>query len=182
MFAPMKFLRRFARAKDGATAIEFGLIAAPFFMIVFGMAEVAMVGLAQTNLDYAVSETGREIRTGRAQLAGVSATDIQASVCESFGRFMAVDCDSNLHIDIRQYEAFTDIQTAPPIVNGELQTAGFQYEPGAPSDIVVVRAYYRWHVMTPLFDRLLANANGGERLIISTMMFRNEPYEAEPTS
>jgi Flp pilus assembly protein TadG len=162
----MKFLRRFARNKQGTTAIEFGLVAVPFFMIIVGIAEIAMMGLAQTNLDYATTEAGREIRTGRAQLGGVSAEEAKLEVCQNFGRFMTL--------------AFTDIETDPPVVDGELQTEGFAYEPGAPSDIVVVRTYYRWRMLTPMFDRLLADINGGERLIVSTMMFRNEPYEAEP--
>lgn len=180
MFAPMKFLRRFARNKQGTTAIEFGLVAVPFFMIIVGIAEIAMMGLAQTNLDYATTEAGREIRTGRAQLGGVSAEEAKLEVCQNFGRFMTLDCDSNLFVDVRRYDAFTDIETDPPVVDGELQTEGFAYEPGAPSDIVVVRTYYRWRMLTPMFDRLLADINGGERLIVSTMMFRNEPYEAEP--
>ena len=184
MFAPLKLmpsaLRRFARKEDGAVALEFGFVAVPFFMLTFGLAEVSLMGLAQTNLDYATSEAGREIRTGRAQLDGVTEEEIKEAVCLNFGRFMAVDCDAKLFIDVRTYDAFTDIDTDPPVVDGELQVDGFGYEPGAPSDIVVVRTYYRWHVLTPMFDRILANTNGGERLVVSTMMFRNEPYEAEP--
>lgn len=184
MFAPVtatrRALRRFGRAKEGATAIEFGFVALPFFMLTFGLAEVAMMGLAQTNLDYATSEAGREIRTGRAQLDGVTYAEIKESVCNNFGRFMAVDCDTNLFLDVQRYDAFVDIDVDPPVVEGELQTDGFGYQPGAPSEIVVVRTYYRWHVMTPMFDRILANTNGGERLVVSTMMFRNEPYESAP--
>jgi Flp pilus assembly protein TadG len=184
MFAPWKSirrkLRRFGRADEGAVAIEFGLVAVPFFMLIFGLAEISLMGLAQTNLDYATSETGREIRTGRAQLDGATYTEITESVCANFGRFMAVDCDTNLFVDVRTYDAFVDIDTDPPVVDGVLQTDGFGYEPGAPSEIVVVRTYYRWHVLTPMFDRILANTNGGERLVVSTMMFRNEPYQSEP--
>jgi hypothetical protein len=50
------------------------------------------------------------------------------------------------------------------------------YQPGQPSDIVVVRAYYRWKVMTPLFEPIFQNISGGERILVSTMMFRNEPF------
>src|SRR5690606_17181838 len=105
--------RRFARNKQGTTAIEFGLVAVPFFMITVGIAEIAMMGLAQTNLDYATTEAGREIRTGRAQLGGVSAEEAKLEVCQNFGRFMTLDCDSNLFVDVRRYDAFTDIETDP---------------------------------------------------------------------
>ena len=52
MFAPLKLmpraLRRFARKQDGAVALEFGFVAVPFFMLTFGLAEVSLMGLAQT--------------------------------------------------------------------------------------------------------------------------------------
>ena len=40
----------------------------------------------------------------------------------------------------------------------------------------VVRAFYRWHVMTPLFQPVFSNVSNGERVLVSTMMFRNEPF------
>ena len=66
---------------------------------------------------------------------------------------------------------------ALPFDDGEFDDSGFGYQPGQPSSIVVVRAYYRWHVMTPMFQQVFQNINGGERVLISTMMFRNEPYQ-----
>jgi Flp pilus assembly protein TadG len=51
----MKAFRRFARARRGSAAVEFALVLMPFFLLTFGLAEVAMVGFAQTNLDF-VSE------------------------------------------------------------------------------------------------------------------------------
>ena len=60
-------LRRFGRARRGSAAVEFAMVILPFFMLTFGLAEVAMLGFAQTSLDFAVSETARQIRTGRAQ-------------------------------------------------------------------------------------------------------------------
>jgi hypothetical protein len=31
--------------------------------------------------------------------------------------------------------------------------------------------------MTPLFESVFQNISGGERILVSTMMFRNEPYQ-----
>ena len=56
-------------------------------------------------------------------------------------------------------------------------TGGFGYTPGNASDIVVVRAYYRWKILTPLFEPIFQNVNGGHRILVSTLMFRNEPYQ-----
>ncbi len=170
-----KMLRRFKRSKDGATAIEFGLIALPFFTLTFGVAEVAMLGLAQTSLDFAVTNVARTIRTGEAQAAGATGVDIQEDICEGFSSLLAIDC-ANLFIDVDVYPSFADVENENPVVDDEFQVGNFGYDPSVGSDIVVVRAYYRWQVLTPLFERIFANVSNGDRILVSTMMFRNEPF------
>lgn len=175
----MKPLRRFARAERGNAAVEFGLVALPFFMLTVGLAEVAMIGYAQTTLDYSVAEEARRIRTGQAQSQGVSYTQIQSDLCQQINSLMVASCQNNLYLDVERFDSFVAASNGnqAPISNNQFQTAGFSYSPGAPSDIVVVRAYYRWKVLTPLFQNIFANVSGGERILVSTMMFRNEPYQ-----
>jgi len=172
-------LRRFGTSRRGATAVEFALVAVPFFMLTFGLVEVLMIGFAQTSLDFAVAEAGREIRTGRVQQNGVSQVEIQQELCTQVNRFMVLTCEGNLFLDVDSYASF--VQAANGTVNpidedGNFQTGGFGFTPGGDSDIIVVRAYYRWETMTPLFEPVFANTAGGQRILISTMMFRNEPF------
>lgn len=177
--AMKKALRRFGRARRGAAAVEFGLVAIPFFLLTFGMAEVAMMGFAQTSLNNAVSQTARDIRTGRAQRDGLSAGEIQDRLCTELNEFIVMECDGNLYLDVDRFDSFTNASNgaADPIQDGEFEEDGFGYSPGGPSDIVVVRAYYRWRVITPMFEGIFANISGGERIMVSTMMFRNEPFQ-----
>ncbi|MEZ5994824.1 MAG: TadE/TadG family type IV pilus assembly protein [Hyphomonadaceae bacterium] len=179
MWPGKRALRRFARARRGATVVEFALVVMPFFVLTFGLAEISLIGFAQTSLDFAVSEAGREIRTGQAQMGGVSAGEIQQEVCDQLNTFMVLTCDGNLFLDVDRYDSFVDAGNAPnnPVQDGEFQAGGVGYSPGAPSDIVVVRAYYRWQILTPMFEPVFQNLNGGQRLLVSTMMFRNEPYQ-----
>ncbi len=183
MSAPRKSLprklRRFGRARRGSAAVEFSLVVFPFFLLMFGLAEISMIGFAQTSLNNAVSEASRQIRTGRAQMGGLGAGEIRQMLCDELNMFMMMECDGNLYIDVNRFDSFTNASNnaASPIQNGEFQDAGFGYSPGAPSDIVVVRAYYRWKVMTPLFEPVFSNVSNGERILVSTMMFRNEPYQ-----
>lgn len=183
MFVPLKTIlrpfKRFARAKKGSTAIEFGLVAVPFFMLMIGVAEVAMVGFTQTTLDLAVSDRVREIRTGQAQANGVTYDEIQTELCAGMRRLLVVDCEENLFLDVDSFTSFVDAAAAfdNPIVNGELQANGFGFDPGTRQDVVVIRAYYRWQVLTPLFENIFANAGNGDRILVSTAMFRNEPFE-----
>ncbi len=182
MFAPLhtlaRKLRRFGRARRGVTALEFALVLPPFLLLTVGLAEVAMIGLAQTSLDFAVAETARQIRTGQAQTGGVTASEIERRLCDQFDDFLVVDCASNLSLDVKHFSSFVDASNnmAAPISNGQFDPSGFGYSPGVASDIVVVRAYYRWDVMTPLFESVFGNVANGDRILISTMMFRSEPY------
>jgi Flp pilus assembly protein TadG len=172
-------LRAFRRAREGIAALEFAIVAMPFFLLTIGLAEIAMIGFAQTSLDFAVSETARQIRTGEAQMGGVDEDQIEQRLCDEVNNFVVLSCDGNLFLDVSRFDSFVDAdnEEQEPIQEGEFEDTGFGYDPGAPSDIVVVRAYYRWEIMTPLFEPIFENVSGGERILISTMMFRNEPYQ-----
>jgi Flp pilus assembly protein TadG len=172
-------LRAFRRAREGIAALEFAIVAMPFFLLTIGLAEIAMIGFAQTSLDFAVSETARQIRTGEAQMGGVNEDQIEQRLCDEVNNFVVLSCDGNLFLDVSTFASFVDADNGnqEPIEGGEFEDTGFGYDPGAPSSIVVVRAYYRWEIMTPLFEPIFENVSGGERILISTMMFRNEPYQ-----
>lgn len=177
----LRIFRRFARAKRGSAAVEFAIVAMPFFLLTIGLAEISMIGFAQTSLDLAVSEASRQIRTGQAQLGGLGQGDIHDRICSEINTFVILDCDGNLFLDVDRFNSFIEANNAgSPLANGEFQDTGFGYTPGAPSDIVVVRAYYRWHILTPMFEPVFQNVSGGQRILVSTMMFRNEPYQATP--
>ena len=60
--------------------------------------------------------------------------------------------------------------------DGNLDTEDFGFDPGGSNDIVVVRAFYEWDLMTPLLSAPLANLSGNRRLLQSTVVFRNEPF------
>jgi Flp pilus assembly protein TadG len=172
-------VRRFGRARRGSAAVEFSLVIMPFFLLTFGLAEVAMLGFAQTSLDFAVSEVARQIRTGQAQMNGVTEGEIKGQLCDELNNFIVMSCDGNLYLDVDRFDSFVDANNGAnnPIQNNSFSGAGMGYTPGAPSDIVVVRAYYRWKIITPLFEPIFQNISGGERIIVSTMMFRNEPFQ-----
>jgi Flp pilus assembly protein TadG len=172
----MKAFRRFGRARKGAAAVEFALVAMPFFLLTYGLAEVAMIGFTQTTLDYAVADTARRIRTGEVQTQGLTSAQIEAALCTKMNQFMSLTCTNNLYLDVNRFSSFVAATNNSPIQNNQFQTTGFNFSPGAASDIVVVRAYYRWKIMTPMFENVFANVGGGERILSSTMMFRNEPY------
>jgi len=172
----LKLAARFGRARQGATAVEFALLALPFFLLTFGLAEIAMIGFAQTSLDYAVSETARLIRTGQAQSSNMTAAQVKAQLCSKLTALIPMDCTNNLSLDVDKFTSFVSVTNPNPVQNGVFDSSGFGFDPGQQSDIVIVRSYYRWQVITPFFQGVFANVSGGQRILASTMMFRNEPF------
>jgi Flp pilus assembly protein TadG len=172
-------LKRFARRTDGSAALEFAMVAGPFLIILVALLEISMIGFAQTNLDYAISETARRIRTGQVQGEGLGAQDVHAEVCANLHRIMAMDCDS-LFIDVDRFDNFNDAGNPVPVVEGQLDQSQIGYQQTGPGEVVLVRGYFEWHIITPFFQQILGDVGGGaDRLLVSSVLFRNEPF---PTS
>lgn len=166
---------RFARAESGVAAVEFAMLAAPFFWLMLGILEVTMIAFAQTSLDYALGDMARRIRTGEVQEQNMTEAQFKSQICDMMGNFVVIDC-ANMHIDVDSYQGFVNVQNPNPIgANGALQTGQFGYDPGTASSIVLVRGFYEWGVITPFLEPFFANV-GRKRLLSSTILFRNEPW------
>jgi Flp pilus assembly protein TadG len=163
-------LRNLVRRNDGTAAVEFGIVAMPFLCLMFAIMETALVFFAGQTLETAVADAGRLIMTGQAQNQAFDAAAFKNAVCSKiYGLF---DCQNGIYVDVKKFTSFSDIDMTPPLdKDGNFQNA-FNYQPGGPGDIVVVRLFYQW----PIFVSLLENMAGNKRLLIATAAFRNEPY------
>jgi Flp pilus assembly protein TadG len=175
-------VRRFARREDGTTAIEFGLVAAPFFALLFAIIETAMVFFAGQTLETAVSDSGRLIMTGQAQQQGFDQAAFKKKICDPAQPTQSLltalfDC-SKLVVDVRKYTNFSAAQTGKPLDAGGNLTGPFQYQPGCSGDIVVVRLMYPWPTYVSLLGLNLSDMAGGDRLLMATSAFRNEPFSS----
>lgn len=170
-----RILRRFARRKDGAAAVEFAMVAAPFLALVFAILETAIVFFAGQVLETAAADSARLIMTGQAQKGGLSQAQFKDEVCKRvFGLF---DCTGGIKVDVRTYSSFNSADMAKPIDGNGNVTFTPSYQPGSPGDIVVVRLLYEWPVYVSLLGLNLADMAGSKRLIMATSAFRNEPYQ-----
>lgn len=167
-------LARFVRNHSGVAALEFALIAAPFFFLLFAMIEVGAVFFMGSMMENAVLEASRDIRTGRAQSSGMSETAFKNAVCDRIS--MLGSCD-NVEIDVRIFEDFDGVDQSSPIDEGEMDTDDFGFDPGDAGDIVLVRAFYRWQLLTPGLTAALANMDNNEYLVSAATVFRNEPFD-----
>jgi Flp pilus assembly protein TadG len=170
----VRIARRFVRQQDGAAAVEFAMVAAPFLALTFAILETAFVFFAGQTLEAATADSARLIMTGQAQTASFSQADFKNAVCARiYGLF---DCTNGVYVSVKSYSSFTSISTASPVVNGNLDTSNMTYTPGGPGCIVVVSLYYQWPIYVTMLGDNLSNLNGGKRLLVATSVFRNEPY------
>jgi len=169
-------VRRLARREDGAAAIEFGMVAAPFLALMFAIMETALVFFASQTLETAVADSARLIMTGQAQSQSFDAAAFKNAVCNKIGGLF--NCSGGVYVDVKTYSSFGSVDNSSPVdANGNLKTSGFGYTPGGPGDIVVVRLMYQWPVYASLLGFNLGNMAGNKRLLMATAAFRNEPYQ-----
>jgi Flp pilus assembly protein TadG len=184
IFAPLKYvagrlalragLARLGRDETAATAVEFAIVAVPFFALMFAILETALTFFAGQTLETGVATAARMIRTGQAQQQSFDINKFKTEICKQISGLF--DCPAGLEIDVRKYTTFDSIDLGVPVdANGNLNVTE-NYEPGHGGDIVVVRAYYQWPVFVRLLGNDLSDLSNGKHLLISTAAFRNEPF------
>jgi Flp pilus assembly protein TadG len=164
--------RRLVSSDDGATAVEFALIGAPFFALLLAIFEVSIVLLMQQALQTATTKAARLILTGQAKSQNTTAAQFQQLVCND--ATSVFNC-SNLYVNVQTFASFSSASMLNPVQNGTFTPASMSYSVGSPGSIEVVQVFYEWPVfLGPLgFD--LSNMNGNIHLLVATAAFRNEP-------
>jgi Flp pilus assembly protein TadG len=188
---PAKLLARFVHHEGGTTAIEFGAVAGPFLGLMFAIIETAIVFFAGQTLETATADSARLIMTGQQQ-SSTTAGQTPAQQLADFKKKLCLespdpnaatpllkalfDC-TKLIIDVRSYSAFASADFSKPIdAQGNLIN-NQQYSPGGPGSIVVVRVMYPWQLWVSGYGFLsVGDMTGGQRLLVATATFRNEPY------
>jgi Flp pilus assembly protein TadG len=182
-------LARFHRDTRGVTAVEFGLVSLPFFAILFAILEVSLAFWTSQVMESMVADASRQVYTGQFQQANQGRTPAQMAeafkdlICgtavvdgRKVNRYALFDCHGKLRVDVRALTAFPGpVQT--PIMNGTLDTSGFAYQDSRPSEIVVVRAVLEYPVFVSLLNTNQGNLANGNRLLMATATFRNEPFQ-----
>jgi|TARA_X000001316_G_scaffold12158_1_gene5875 Flp pilus assembly protein TadG len=168
-------LERWCQDRRGATAVEFAIVAAPFFFLIFGLMEVCMVFILSTVLEHALGEAARKIRTGQAQDNRFTIIEFRNEVCSNF--YNMLECDERLYIDVRSLDNFSAADLTSPLDgDGEIDDSDFKYDPGAANDVVAVRVMYEWKLMTPWVSAPLSTLPNNRHLLQANAVFRNEPF------
>ena len=168
-------VRAFARDEKGVTAIEFGILALPFFTLILAIIQTAIMFLATQVLDSALEDASRRVRTGQA--SAYTITDFRNYMCGY--TFNLLDC-SQIQLQSTIIGAFGSVNKVAPQSCGVTTctwTTNWQaFDPGVSRSIMQVSAYYRYPLLVVLPYFNLKNQPDNYRLIGAIRVFRNEPY------
>ncbi len=175
-----RLARGLRRDERGVTTVEFAVVGFPFFALICAVLEVGLSVFTQQNLDNAVDRAARTVFTGSFQ-EGANETApkdrFKAVVCANAVSF---DCNKLL-VEVTVGPTFrAQNPTEPYDAASKAVRQGFGSKFQCPSgnDIVTVRAalpagrYFGF--IDPSGSRLAA----GGQLLVSTSVFRAEPYAA----
>lgn len=165
---------RLWRSRDGSAAVEFGLLAVPFCMLIFSIIELGLVFVTDSVLENATIETGRLVRTGQAADQGMDATRFKAEVCRRMEVF-APDCTDRATVDVRVLPSFSTTPPDPMADGKTFNESGLTYTNGAPGNLVLVRVWYKQPLLTTYLAQGLSRLKNGKVILTATTTFRNEP-------
>lgn len=186
-----RHLARLSGEADGAAAVEFALVSLPFLALCGAIFQVAFQIWATQNFDRALQNAVRTIFTGQFQQANMGETDpvkllaaLKTTMCGPTNATIVniFNCRA-VKIDVATASTFSSATPASPVNVGTgtwNTTFGTNYACAAPGTIVIVTAA----VQFPTFFNLMGlntrqfttGSEAGSSLLISTAVFRTEPY------
>ena len=185
--------RRFLRHEGGTTAIEFGFVAAPFFLMLLMIFQTTIVFFTDQGLETAAAEAARLVLTGQAQ--AMNQAQFKAQACAAIAAYPVLDCNK-LFVDVEPSATGTfggitsnsmsngipaSTNVDPVTGNVTYQDAGGNqinpaYNAGNAGTIMVVRLAYQMPLVIPYVTRFLADSPAGNtRTLVAVAAFRNEP-------
>jgi Flp pilus assembly protein TadG len=181
--------RRFGADTRGTTAVEFGMLLAPFLLLVMGIITIGIQYLTMHFLEYGVEVASRKLRTGEAQKAGQTLGGFRDLFCDAAD--VMINCDDNhLVIHIKNKKTFAELTPLPACVaeGGLAPPSGNEGDSvesvaGGASDAVVVLACYEWGMGMSLWQsiwNLIPSETPtiqGKIILSAATAFRSEPYE-----
>ncbi|MBB4287082.1 TadE/TadG family type IV pilus assembly protein [Roseospira goensis] len=164
---------RLWRARRGAVAIEFGLVALPLVLMLAAVLEIGIMLLHSVTLHGALEEGARQLRTGQVFNSGNPRQTFEDAVCGD--GLLMFDC-ADLVFDVRNYGDYGSVNLTPPTLGGDGLPQSPSFAPGDAGDITVARVYARYHFATPLIGAFFNDDGYDSRLIAYAAVVKGEPW------
>lgn len=171
-------LKLFARSNDGATAVEFALIAPIFLSLMLTIMYTGLTLFANSALQTMVDRAARQVRIG--ELQNATHQQFLDAICKAFSSEILFDCSkiraqSRLLTDAYDPACFSRTREAPASC----------FKPGtggnSPS-MILLQATYDWPL--PLTIRLWPEKGtdgkeipgAADSMLVATAVIQNEPW------
>lgn len=185
-----RLLSRFGRETAGVTAIEFGIISAPLFGLIFAIMQSSLAFLMQQGLKAALDAAARQEFTGQAQsnTAIVDGPSFRNQLICNQNILPSFMTCSSIVVDVRAASNFSSIGKSSVNSSFLFDGSGAQYSAGQPCQIMIVRAAYPMPSFLPAITwgpgyQLINNLTGltiynGKlvQMLSAASVFRNEPF------
>ena len=161
----------FLKDDRGSNAVEFALLALPFFGLILGVVQLGLIFLAGQSLDQAVDNAAREIRTGQVRSVTTAVNLFRTNLCDDIP--IVMDCENNIEVSVQSFDSLADASSTTLFVDNNPVITG-DYETGNGGDLVVISAA----VSIPIVGGSLfgTNANNGNTRLSTSLVFTNENF------
>lgn len=188
---PLHSAVKLLRATQGATAVEYALLAPVLLLLLVGIVEYNAMMYAATVLEGATAIASRQGKTGYVQ-SGMSQQDYIYGIVQS--RVTGILTPAQLQITSKSYANLAVVGQPEPCIsppstpcngtpdvnyvdvnhNGQWDADQGAAGLGTSGDIVVYTVTYPWKIMTPIMLSYLGT--NGTFTLTSSSIVRNEPY------
>lgn len=170
-------LGRFKRNQQGSAAVEFGILAIPFALVIFAVLESCVSFASQQVLANATDDIARKIRTGQSGWRNPTESQLKNEICARLDIMVGSSCQSRLTVDLRTFDTYAQAAAVKiKVTNKVLDTSGFKVQAGGSGKRNMLRVFYRWPVMTDIMRLAMANREDNTIMQIATATWKNEPY------
>ena len=167
-------LRGEKKSREGATAVEFALVAIPFFGLLFLIYEAALVLTVNAALESAVMNSGRLVRTGQIS-KNATAEDFKIEICGRMNIFESA-CLHRIQIDVQPVASFSNPGITDPIKDGVFNPGILKFDIGEARSFMLMRVWYDQPLTTPFFAHAMTRLENGNTVMHAATAFRNEPF------
>ena len=173
-------LGRLKRDDRGATAVEFAIVIAPFFMFIFCLVGCAFYFFMTNSIEKGLDQAARLVRTGQAVTAKMTVEQFRNTICSGAGSW--VDCNK-LKVYAAASTGWNDKPTLINCLNDNsnqdklmVPTDLIAKHTGTASQVVFVTTCYKWNFTKILPFFKIGNAPDGSTMLQAATAFRSEPY------
>lgn len=176
-------LRSFVKNREGATVVEFALLALPFSLLIFAILESCISYASEEYMQNITDDLARQLRTGQIKKS-IAAEAFKDRFCDRFETFAGDSCKTKIIIDLRNFPKFSDAAALKTYVNDNNEIVvpgGAKFEPGPSQSKNILRVFYPWPVLSDIMrPRMSVVRDTGLTYDNATLHFATATWQNEP--